>query len=408
MSGTRLPRVVYVLAAGTFMLGTTEFMIAGLLPEVSAAMRVSVARGGLLITVFALGMIVGSPVMALATRRLPKRSTLVAALAVFAAGHVIAALAGSFVVLLAARFLTALATGAFWSVAAVVATRAAGPRASARALAVVMGGLTLANVIGVPAGALVGHLVGWRGPFWALAVLSAGGAVAVGRLVPAAVEEREARPITGEFAALRQVRVWLALLSAALIMGGVIGTYTYITPLLTQRAGIALADVPLVLVGFGAGALAGTVLGGRFGDRRPLATALTASAATAIMLLALTLLSRNPAVAVLLVALMALAGFAVNPVVTSLAMRFAGDAPTLTSALSISWFNIGNAGGSAIAGAALGTALHQAGPAAVGTVISAMTLLPLAGLAVLGMSARGSGRTMSIARVERVLRTRIG
>jgi predicted MFS family arabinose efflux permease len=136
---TRLPRVVWVLAAGTFMLGTSEFMIAGLLPETAAAMRVSVARAGLLITVFALGMIVGSPVMALATRRIEKRKTLVAALVIFAAGHVIAAVGASFALLLAARFLTALATGAFWAVAAVVATQAAGPDASTRALAVVMG-----------------------------------------------------------------------------------------------------------------------------------------------------------------------------------------------------------------------------------------------------------------------------
>jgi MFS transporter, DHA1 family, inner membrane transport protein len=256
MTGTRLPRVVWVLAAGTFMLGTSEFMIAGLLPEVALAMRVSVARAGLLTTVFAVGMIVGSPVMALATRRTENRRTLLAALAVFAGGHIIAAVSASFALLLAARFLTALATGAFWSVAAVVATRTAGPDASARALAVVMGGLTLANVIGVPAGAAVGHLVGWRGPFWALAVLAAAGAVAISRLVPA----------------------------------------------------------PVVLIGFGAGALAGTVLGGRFGDQRPFTTAITASLATTIVLLLLAVLSSNPTAAVGLVALMALTGFAVNPI----------------------------------------------------------------------------------------------
>lgn len=384
MTGARLPRVVYVLAAGTFMLGTSEFMIAGLLPETAAAMRVSVARAGLLITVFAVGMISGSPVVALGTRRIQKRKTLVAALAVFAAGHVLAALSGSFALLLAARFVTALATGAFWSVAAVVATRTAGPQASARALAVVMGGLTLANVIGVPAGAAVGHLVGWRGPFWALAVLSAVGALVTGRLVPADEEPPEQHRIAGEFMALRQIRVWLALASAMLIMGGVIGTYTYITPLLTHRAGIPLADVPLVLIGFGAGALAGTLLGGRFGDQRPLTTAITASVATTIVLALLALLSRNPAVAVTLVSLMALTGFAVNPIVTSLAVGFAGNAPTLTSALAVCWFNMGNAGGAAIAGAALGTSLHQAGPAAVGTVIAGLTLVPLAALALLG------------------------
>jgi len=170
----------------------------------------------------------------------------------------------------------------------------------------------------------------------------------------------------------------------------VIGTYTYITPLSTHRAGIPLADVPLVLVGFGVGALAGTVLGGRFGDPRPFTTAITAALATTIVLLLLAVLSRNPAAAVVLVALMALSGFAVNPIVTSLAVSYAGAAPTLTSALAVSWFNIGNAGGSAIAGTALGTALHEAGPAAFGTVISGLTLVPLVALALL--AARGANQ----------------
>ncbi len=383
-TGTRLPRVVYVLAAGTFLLGTTEFMIAGLLPEISCAMRISDARAGLLITVFAVGMIVGAPVMALATRRVPPRVTLVASLGVFAAGHGLAALSHGFVLLLGARFVTALATGAFWSVAAVVATRAAGPSARARALAVVMGGLTLANVIGVPAGALAGHLVGWRGPFWALAGLSAAAAMVIGRLVPGADGDGEPPPVSGEFAALRQVRVWLALAACALIMGGVIGTYTYISPLLSDRAGIGPGAVALVLVGFGAGALAGTVLGGGLGDRYPLATAIVASAGTAVVLALLALLSRDPAMAIVLVTLMGLTGFAVNPVVTSLAVRFAVDAPTLTSALSVSWFNIGNAGGSALAGLTLGTSLREIGPPALGAAISALTLVPLVALAVIG------------------------
>ena len=345
----RLPRVVFVLAAGTFMLGTTEFMIAGLLPEIAAAMHVSIAHAGLLITAFALGMIVGAPVMGLATRRIPKRTTLVAALAVFAVGHVVAAVSDSFAIVLASRFVTALATGAFWSVAAVVATRAAGPTASARALAVVMGGLTLANVIGVPAGTLLGHLTGWRGPFWVLAAVSALGALVIARLIPADDQDRETHPVTMEFAALRQTPVWLALSCAALIMGGVIGTYTYITPLLTHRAGLSLASVPLVLIGFGAGALLGTILGGRFGDQRPLGTAIVASAATAVVLLLLAIFSRNAVAAVILIGLMGLFGFAVNPVVTSLAVRFAGHAPTLTAALSVSSFNVGNAVGSALA-----------------------------------------------------------
>src|SRR3954454_1902842 len=179
----RLPLVVYVLALGTFLMGTTEFMAAGVLPEIAADLHVSVARAGLSITVFAIGMIVGAPLMTMLTLRLPRRRTLVLALGVFACGHVIAALASTFAVLLGARFVTAVATGAFWAVANVVAAQAAGPTARSRALGVVGSGAMLANVLGVPLGAVAGHLVGWRGPFWALAVLAGAAAAVVGRLV---------------------------------------------------------------------------------------------------------------------------------------------------------------------------------------------------------------------------------
>lgn len=154
-------------------------------------------------------MIVGSPLMAIATLRLPRRSTLVLALAIFALGHIIAALSPSFAITLAARVLTALATGAFWSLAAAVASSAAGPAARSRALGVVIGGLTLANVVGVPIGSWAGQIAGWRGPFWALAALSIGAAAVIGRFIPGD-ENREVPSIRAELVALRQGRVWLA------------------------------------------------------------------------------------------------------------------------------------------------------------------------------------------------------
>ncbi|MDQ0994275.1 MFS transporter [Streptomyces sp. V3I7] len=383
----RLPFVVWVLAAGTFLMGTTEFVIAGLLPEMASDLHVSVSHAGLLITAFAVGMIIGGPTMAMATLRLPQRRTLVLALAVFALGHVVAALSTSFTVVLAARVVTALATGAFWAVGFVIATAAAGPGQSTRAVSVMMGGLTLANVVGVPIGSYVGQFTGWRGPFWALAVLAALAAVFVGRVVPR-TERRAAVSVRAEVQALRQGRLWLALTAAVLIMGGVLATYTYITPLLTDRAGIAESAVPLVLIAFGIGALGGNTIGGRLGDRRPMVTTIAAAAATAVTLLLLIPLSSSPVAAVVLVFLMALTGFTVNPVVTSLAVRFAGDAPTLTSALTTSAYNTGIAAGSAIAGHALDSSLGLTGPALVGAVSTALTLLPLIALAVSGAARR--------------------
>ncbi|MEU7488522.1 MFS transporter [Streptomyces sp. NPDC042319] len=381
----KLPFVVWVLAAGTFLMGTTEFVIAGLLPEMAGDLGVSVSHAGLLITAFAIGMIIGGPTMAMATLRLPQRQTLVRALATFALGHVVAAVSGSFTVVLIARVVTALATGAFWAVGFVIVTAAAGPANSTRAVGVMMGGLTLANVVGVPIGSFAGQITGWRGPFWVLAVLAALAAAFVGRFIPT-TEQRTEVSVRAEVRALRQGRLWLALTAAVLIMGGVLATYTYITPLLTDRAGIPEGAVPLVLIAFGAGALGGTAVGGRLGDRRPMATTITAAAATAVLLFLLIPLSTSPAAAVALVFLMSLAGFTVNPIVTSLAVRFAGDAPTLTSALTTSAYNTGIAAGSAIAGTALSSSLGLTGPALVGAVSAALTLLPLAALAVLGTS----------------------
>src|SRR3954449_10090747 len=172
MASTKLPFVVRLLALGTFLMCTTEFLIAGLLPQMADDFGVRPSHVGLLIMAFAVGMIVGAPVMALASLRLPKRATLVLALATFGAGHVVAALSGSFGLLFAARVLTGEVTGAFWRAATVVATRAAGPDSSTRVLGVIGSGVALATVLGVPLGALAGGHLGWRGAFWALAALA--------------------------------------------------------------------------------------------------------------------------------------------------------------------------------------------------------------------------------------------
>ncbi|MFE2267512.1 MFS transporter [Streptomyces griseosporeus] len=388
----KLPFVVWMLAAGTFLMGTTEFVIAGILPDIAPDLGTSVSHAGLLVTAFAVGMILGGPTMALATLRLPQRLTLVLALTVFAAGHILAALTSSFTVVLAARFVTALATGAFWAVGFVIATAAAGPANATRAVSVMMGGLTLANVVGVPAGSLTGHVIGWRGLFWVLAALAALAAAVIGRFLPRAPQRAQVS-VRDEIRALRQGRLWLALAAAVLIMGGVLAAYTYITPLLTDRAGIPAGAVPLVLVAFGAGALGGTAIGGRFGDRRPMATTIPAAAATALALLALIPLSTSPAAAVTLIFLMALTGFTINPVVTALAVRFAGDAPTLTSALTTSAYNTGIAAGSALAGQALASSLGVTGPALIGALFTGLTLLPLIALATAAQ--RGTTRIVT-------------
>ncbi|MTE22682.1 MFS transporter [Microbacterium sp. ZXX196] len=265
-----LPFAVYLLAAGTFLMGTTEFVVAGILPEGADAFEISVSQAGPAITVFAIGMVVGAPAMALLTLRLPHRVTLVLSLVVFGLGHVGVVLAPDFAFVLAMRAVTALATGAFWAVAAVVAVRLAGPGRSAGALGIVLGGGMLANALGVPLGAFLGQASGWHGPFAVLAALAL--VYPVFRLVPASAAG--APPLAGEVRSLGSGRMWLALAACVLINAGVMGMYSFVAPLLTDRAGIAPGAVPLVLLAFGAGALVGNVVAGRLGDARPFATVL--------------------------------------------------------------------------------------------------------------------------------------
>jgi DHA1 family inner membrane transport protein len=346
---SKLPRVVPLLALGAFLMCTSEFMVAGLLPQMADDFGVRASQVGLLITAFAIGMIVGAPVMAIATLRLPKRATLVLALAIFAAGHVVAALSDSFAVLLAARVLTAVVTGAFWSVASVVATAAAGPAAGSRALGVMGSGVALATVLGVPLGSLAGEHLGWRGAFWSVATFAAVAAAVIGRFVPA--DRPGAAPSLGsELRALLDGRLWLVLVATVLVMGGCMGTFSFIAPLLTDRAGVPLGLVPIVFVCFGAGSMFGTNVAGRFADRKPVATFVAAAVGAVIVLALLIPLSANAVTAVLLITLLGAATMAIPPVATGLSVRLAASAPTLAAAFTVSAFNAGIAAGSSVGG----------------------------------------------------------
>lgn len=378
---TRLPALVYVVAAGIFLMGTTEFMLAGLLPDVASDLDVDVTRAGLLITAFAVGMIIGPPIMALATLRLPARATLVGALLVFAAGHVVAALSDSFTVVAVSRVITALATGTFWAIGAVVATAVAGPGTGARALAVMSGGLSLALVAGVPLGTFAGLFTGWRGPFWMLAALALVTAVAVRQMAPATIGGSASDASIGtQISAMRSWRMWVVLTAIVLAQAGFLGMYSFISPLLTDRAGIPTALVPVVLVGFGIGALVGTVLGGRFGDRYPWATIVVAVSSSTVGMLVLASTSSHPTITVALVVLLGAAGLGANPVLIAQTLRYAGAGSTLASSLATAAFNLGTAVGSALAAATLSTSLGLVGPAVLGAAITGTALVPIAGL----------------------------
>ncbi|MET9386999.1 MFS transporter [Streptomyces sp. NPDC002928] len=380
---TKLPFVVVLLALGTFLMVTSEFIIAGILPEMASDLGVSVSQAGLLITAFAVGQIVGAPAISVATRRLPKRSTLILALAVFAVGHVIAAVSSSFTLVLAARVVTALATGTFVAVASVVATSAAGRASASRAMGVMMSGMSLAIVAGVPLGSFVGQSIGWRGTFWVLAALAVVASLIIGRFIPAEDHREEAPSASSQFAVLRHGRMWLVLAATALVTGGFMAAYSYISPLLTERTGLSEGVVPLVLVGFGIGALLGTNITGRLGDRKPLATFITTSVASALVLLLLIPLSTSAVPTIVLVFLLGLTGLGITSIATPLAVRFGHSGPALAAALTVSAFNAGIALVSWLAGTTLDTSLGVTGPEVVGAVMAGLGLIPLIVLAAI-------------------------
>lgn len=385
----KLPPVVWLLGAVSFVMSTSSLIVAGLLPQISDSLGVSVSSAGLLITVYALGMGIGAPVMSLATLRLPHRSAMIAALLVFAAGHILGALSSNLALALVGRFAAALGNGTFWVMGAVVATTAAGPAARTRAMSVMVGGMTLANAVGVPLGTAAGQLVGWQALFWTLALLSLAATVVVARRVPADTGGGDSS-LRAELGALKHPRLWLVYLAAALMQGGLLAFYSYIAPLLTERAGLSTTVLPLAMLGYGAGALAGTAFGGRRGDRRPYATLIPAAAVTAILLAAITLWATNSVTAVILLVLLGAVGISTTPILVGQVIRIVGPGRALPVALTTSAFQVGIASGSWIGGVALTSALGLKGPSLVGLALALAALLPLSLLAAASQRTAGA------------------
>ncbi|MET8177481.1 Cmx/CmrA family chloramphenicol efflux MFS transporter [Streptomyces sp. NPDC005336] len=341
---SRMPVAVYVLGLSVFALGTSEFMLSGLLQPVARDMGVSIPEAGLLVSAFAIGMVVGAPVLAAATLRLPRRTTLIALLAGFGLGQIAGALAPTYGVLFASRVVSALACAGFWAVGAAVAVSLVPVNARARAMAVMVGGLSIANIAGVPAGALLGQHAGWRAAFWAVAGLSALGLVGVVALVPhTEVPTGEDRPrLRAELSIYRDRQVWLALAGTALSGGAVFCLFSYLAPLLTEVAGLAESWVPTVLALFGVGALIGTVIGGRIADAHLFGTMYGGITASTVVLSVLALTAHIPFAAVTMALLLGFTAFFTAPALNARMFNVANAAPTLAGGTTTSAFNIGN------------------------------------------------------------------
>ncbi len=377
---TRTPPAVLALALGAFGIGTTEFVAMGLLPDVAAAFAVSVPAAGWTVTAYALGVVVGAPTITALTHAVPRKQLLVALMVLFVLAHVATALAPGFGALLGARFASGLAHGAFFGAAAVVARALAPAGRQGRALALVFTGLTVANVVGVPAGTWVGQQLGWRTTFALVGVVGLATIAALLALVPP-VQVRSGG-LRAELAAFRRTQVWLTLLVTVVGFGSTFTVLSYVAPLLTDVAGFAAGSVAWVLVLFGLGATAGNLLGGRLADwsvPRTLALGLSASSVVFVLLFAL---AQHPAAAAAGVFAFAFTGFSMSSAIQTRAIVAAGGGASMASAAIQAAFNTGNALGAFLGGVVIGAGFGYAAPALVAAALAA------AGLAVLAWATR--------------------
>lgn len=379
----RLPVALYALTAGAFGIGTTEFVIMGLLLQVSADLGVSIAAAGLLISGYALGVFVGAPLLTAATGRWPRKTVLVALMVVFTLGNLACALAPNYEVLMAARVLTSLAHGTFFGVGAVVATGLVAPERKATAISILFTGLTAATLLGVPAGAWLGLEYGWRATFWAVSVLGVLATAIIAWLVPADPNANRGASFREEVRVLARPQVLLGLAMTVLGYAGVFTVFTYIQPLLTQIGGFDEGAVSPILLVFGVGFIVGNLLGGRLADRRLVPTLLGTLAVLVLVLGAMSLAMPHAWSAILFTGLLGAAAFAtVAPLQTRVLQQAEGAGQSLASSLNIAAFNLGNALGAWLGASVIDSAL---GLGALGWVAALVTL---AGLAIAAYSVR--------------------
>ncbi|HEY3557251.1 MAG TPA: Cmx/CmrA family chloramphenicol efflux MFS transporter [Kribbella sp.] len=366
-----MPRAVYLLGLAIFAQGTSELMLAGLLPEIATDLDVSIPAAGLLISAFAVGMLVGAPILAVGTLRWSRRAAMLAFLTIFALTHVAGALTSSYGILLATRVAGAFVYAGFWAVASVTAIELAGPKARAKAMSILAGGLTVATIVGLPAGTLLGQHLGWRSAFWAVAALSVLAIVGVVTTIPRGRSESVPQ-LREELRSMVNPQLWLAYGTTALSTGAILVIFSYLAPLLTGPTGLSEGWVPVILALYGVGALLGITISGRTADRRPFGTLVVSLAGVVAAAVILALATGTPWLAVPAIVLVGTFGFGTNPAVNSRVFSVAGSAPTLAAAFNISAFNVGITVGPWLGGLALDAG---AGYSSVGWIGAALAIL---------------------------------
>ncbi|MGB9097640.1 MFS transporter [Erwinia sp.] len=349
-----MPISLLALALSAFAIGTTEFVIMGLLPEVAGDLGVSIPSAGWLISGYALGVAIGAPIMALLTAKLPRKQTLMLLMVIFIIGNGLCALAYNYNLLMAARVITALCHGAFFGIGAVVAASLVAPGKQASAVALMFTGLTLANVLGVPLGTWFGQMYGWRATFWGVSVI---GILAFIGLIVSLPTQRDEKPVhlASEIGALANGKLWLSLLMTVFFSAAMFALFSYIAPLLLQVTGISDKGVSWTLFLIGGGLTVGNILGGKLADRKLSLSLILSFSLIAVFSLIFSWTSHALWLAELTLFLWAMATFATVPGLQINVVRHGKDAPNLVSTLNISAFNVGNAFGAWAGGAVIGS-----------------------------------------------------
>lgn len=368
-----MPLPLLALALAAFGIGTTEFVIMGLLPEVATDLGVGIPSAGLLVTGYAMGVVVGAPIVAILTNGLPRKATLVGLMAVFIVGNLHCAIAPSYGLLMAARVVTAFCHGAFFGIGSVVAADLVPRQQRARAISLMFAGLTIANILGVPAGTALGQLMGWRATFWGVVGIGIVAAAALALLLPARIATTRGSMLR-EFRVLAKPQVLMAMGMSVIASASLFSVFTYITPMLREVTGLAPETVTYVLVLFGIGITIGNIVGGRLADWRLMTALAGIFSALTLILVLFVFTSASVIPAVVTVFFWGMITFAQGAPLQTRVVDQAHEAPNLASTLNQAAFNLGNAIGAWVGGVAVGLGVGYAQLPWVGAVLAAAAL----------------------------------
>ncbi|WP_405783036.1 MFS transporter [Streptomyces sp. NBC_00859] len=373
-----MPVGLIALALGGFGIGLTEFGIVGLLPEVADNFHVSEAAAGYLVSGYALSVAIGALALTAAIARFDRKKSLVGLMVLFIVGNLISAVAPTYELLMAGRIVAALCHGAFFGIGAVVASDMVAEDKKGSAIALMFGGLTAANVLGVPLGTFVGQQFGWRSTFWAITVIGVITLIGIQVLVPQTTSAGQTS-LRGELAVFRRGQVWVSLALSVLAFGAVIGAYTYIAFTLTDVSGFATSTVPWLLVVFGVGTFIGNFIGGKAADKSLNATLIGIMALLTVLLAVFALTAENKVATIISLLLMGTIGLAAAPGLMVRIMKYADDAPTMASGANVAAFNVGNALGAWIGGLTIAAGFGFVSPLWVGAGLALAALVVAAG-----------------------------